>query len=109
LADFAFVGGSLVAAGGHNPLEPAALGKPVLYGPHMEDFGEIARDLEAGGGARTVCSEEDLLQAARLWLADPKERQGRGARALALVAQHQGATSRHLELIGRLLTMERRG
>ncbi|MEJ2032300.1 MAG: 3-deoxy-D-manno-octulosonic acid transferase [Deltaproteobacteria bacterium] len=103
LADFAFVGGSLVAAGGHNPLEPAACGRPVLYGPHMQDFSEIAHDLEVGGGARTVRSEEDLLQAAQTWLSDSERRRSSGRKALALVAQHQGATARHLELIGRML------
>lgn len=103
LADFAFVGGSLVAARGHNPLEPAALGRPVLYGPHMEDFGEIARDLEGSGGARTVRTEEELFEAARAWLSDSKERRDCGRRALALVARHRGATNRHLELIGQVL------
>jgi 3-deoxy-D-manno-octulosonic-acid transferase len=103
LGDFAFVGGSLVAAGGHNPLEPAAFGRPVLYGPHMEDFAEIAQGLASGGGARMVRDGEDLLAAARAWLLDPGEREGSGRKALALVAQHQGATARHLELITTLL------
>ena len=51
LADVAFIGGSLVPLGGHNPVEAAAAGIPVCFGPHMADFAEIAAALEAVGGA----------------------------------------------------------
>ena len=54
LADLAFVGGSLVSKGGHNPIEPAAMAIPVLFGPHMEDFSEIAESLIAEGGADKI-------------------------------------------------------
>lgn len=60
IADAAFIGGSLLEYGGHNPLEPAAFGKPVLFGPHMNDFREIADNMISGGGAVTVFSSDDL-------------------------------------------------
>jgi 3-deoxy-D-manno-octulosonic-acid transferase len=106
--DFAFIGGSLVAQGGHNPLEPAAFGRPVLFGPHMEDFGEVAANLCDCGGGRTVGSEEEVFQAARAWLLDPEWRLVCGRKALELVGQHQGATARHLKLIEQLLESGRR-
>ncbi len=55
VCEFAFIGGSLVSCGGHNPLEPAMYGKPVLFGPHMTDFHEVeALLLDAGGAARVT-------------------------------------------------------
>jgi 3-deoxy-D-manno-octulosonic-acid transferase len=59
-ADLAFVGGTLVPVGGHNLLEPARAGVPVLFGPHVENVSEIARRLEDAGGARRVRREEEL-------------------------------------------------
>lgn len=71
LARVALVGGSLIRHGGHNPLEPARLGRPVLFGPHMDNFAELARGLtEAGGGAR-VNDAEDLAGALVHLLLDP--------------------------------------
>jgi 3-deoxy-D-manno-octulosonic-acid transferase len=54
IADVAFVGGSLVAFGGHNPLEPAAFAKPIIFGPDMSDFPEISQMLLHAGGAIEV-------------------------------------------------------
>ncbi len=101
--EVAFVGGSLVAEGGHNPLEPAAFARPVLFGPHMEDFLEVSRDLVLAGGALEVADEEDLYQRLRGLLADKKLRQQMGENSLALLAKEQGATDRHVELIRTLL------
>jgi 3-deoxy-D-manno-octulosonic-acid transferase len=64
LAEVAFVGGSLVKAGGHNPLEPAAAGKPVLFGPHTDDFRWICQALEQAGGAIRVADGRQLAEAA---------------------------------------------
>lgn len=107
LGDLAFVGGSLVQEGGHNPLEPAGLGRPVLFGPHMDDFEEICIDLVAAGGAITVHDEEELFVEADRLLADPVERQAMGGRAAALFSRHQGVTARHMAVIERILTQER--
>ena len=60
--DIAYVGGSLVEQGGHNPIEPAVVGVPVLFGPHMEDFAEIAADLLAAGGAIRVHDADSLFR-----------------------------------------------
>jgi 3-deoxy-D-manno-octulosonic-acid transferase len=60
-ADLAFVGGSLVPIGGHDPVEPAALGKPVIFGPYMENASQAARILVDSGGAQIVKNEDDLL------------------------------------------------
>ncbi|MDH3393122.1 MAG: 3-deoxy-D-manno-octulosonic acid transferase [Desulfobulbaceae bacterium] len=99
LCELAFVGGSLVAEGGHNPLEPAAFGRPVLFGPHMEDFLEVSQDLKHAGGAIQVKDEEELYQRILTLLADDKVRDKMGKQSLALLEKQQGATGRHVELI----------
>ena len=109
LCDVAFVGGSLVAERGHNPLEPAVYGKPVLFGPHMEDFAEISRDLLAAGGARQIHDAEDLLAGLSLLLSDPAERERAGRQAQELIASRRGVTEAHLALIRTVLAREERG
>jgi 3-deoxy-D-manno-octulosonic-acid transferase len=94
LADGVFIGGSLVAAGGHNILEPAGFGKPPLFGPHMENFSEIAREFLARGAGRQVENPEDLGVAWIELIAHPERSQGMGAAARALVAENRGATAR---------------
>ncbi|VAW36555.1 3-deoxy-D-manno-octulosonic acid transferase [hydrothermal vent metagenome] len=103
LARVAFIGGSLVARGGHNPLEAAAHGVPVLFGPHMEDFREIARDLVQCGGAAIVNSEADLTRAVQRILDDDRGRASMSAAAAGLVAANAGVVARHLQEIERLL------
>ncbi len=98
-ADIAFVGGSLVPAGGHNPIEPAAMGAPVLFGSHMEDFAEVSQDLLSAGGAQRIGGEESLFQAAATWLADDSLRKAAGLAALGYVEKQQGVVERHLQLI----------
>ena len=103
LCEVAFVGGSLVPQRGHNPLEPAVYGKPVLFGPCMEDFAEISRDLLAVGGARQVHDEEELCAALTFFLADPVERERAGRQAQGLIASRRGVTEAHIALIRRIL------
>jgi 3-deoxy-D-manno-octulosonic-acid transferase len=102
-ADIAFIGGSLLPRGGHNPIEPAVMGAPVLFGPHMEDFAEISQDLLTAGGAKRVGGEESLFQAVDIWLADARLRQDAGLAALRCVEKQQGVIERHLQLIQTLL------
>ena len=109
LCDVAFVGGSLVPQRGHNPLEPAVHGKPVLFGPHMEDFAEISRDLLAAGGARQVHDAEELRAGLSLLLADSVERQRAGHQAQKLIAIRRGVTEAHLALIRTVLAREEKG
>ncbi|WP_372725017.1 lipid IV(A) 3-deoxy-D-manno-octulosonic acid transferase [Immundisolibacter sp.] len=98
-ADLVFVGGSLVARGGHNLIEPAQLGKPTLFGPHMHNFAEL-RDitLAAGAGLQVVDAPNLALQLTTL-MADAPRRARMGEAAQALVATHRGATARTLALI----------
>jgi len=103
LADFAFVGGSLVMKRGHNPLEPAAFAKPVIFGPHMEDFSEIARDMLDVGGACQVTDEKSMALVLEKWLKDDKVRQEAGQNAARLVVKQRGVTARHVELISRVI------
>jgi 3-deoxy-D-manno-octulosonic-acid transferase len=90
LADVTFVGGSLVKKGGQNPIEPAAAGKPVLFGPDMSDFPEIARWLLDKGGAISVRTSDDLADHARRLLANPSLARAMGSKARSVVDEHQG-------------------
>ena len=109
LCDVAFVGGSLVPQRGHNPLEPAVHGKPVLFGPCMEDFAEISRDLLAVGGARQVRDGEQLRAGLTLLLTDLAERERAGRQAQELIASRRGVTEAHIALIRNILAREGRG
>lgn len=102
-ADIAFVGGSLVPLGGHNPIEPAVMGAPVLFGPHMEDFAEISQELLSAKGAIRVGGEDSLFEVAGNWLADTRLRKEAGLAALRCVEKQQGVIDRHLALITTLL------
>ena len=103
LASVAFVGGSLVAQGGHNPIEPAAFAVPVLFGPHMEDFVDIAADLVRCGGGRTVTDQAEMTDLLARLLADQERRLAMGRAARGLVAKNRGVVNRHLAVIDTLL------
>jgi len=103
LADIAFVGGSLVDCGGHNPLEPAALGIPVLFGPHMEDFQEVAEELIAAGGAQRVTNEQQLFNQLKELASSAEARTRQGEAARYWVQRREGVVERHLLLIENLL------
>jgi 3-deoxy-D-manno-octulosonic-acid transferase len=102
-ADAAFVGGSLVPVGGHNLLEPASLGVPVITGPHTQNGSEIARLLIEAGGAFEVADGTALAAAAERLLADPALRERMGASARRFVESHRGSLGRLLALIEPLL------
>ena len=102
-SDVAFVGGSLVPVGGHNLLEPAALGVPVITGPHTENGPEIARLLIEAGGALEVPDGVALAAAAGRLLADPALRERMGESARSFVEAHRGSLARLLALIEPLL------
>jgi 3-deoxy-D-manno-octulosonic-acid transferase len=84
LVDVVFIGGSLAAHGGHNPLEAARLDCALLFGPHMENFADIANHLTEGGGAAQVTETAALAEAVAALLADPAARRAMAGRALAL-------------------------
>ncbi|CAK8713473.1 3-deoxy-D-manno-octulosonic acid transferase [Candidatus Electrothrix laxa] len=104
-ADLAFVGGSLVSLGGHNPIEPAIHGVPVLFGPHMEDFSEIAHELLDCGGGKMV-TKDSLADTLVALLADKKPRAMMGQAAQELVEGHRGGVQRHLQAIQGLLGLQ---
>jgi len=98
LADIAFVGGSLIDHGGHNPLEPAFYSVPVLFGPYMSDFAEISQALLDAGGAQMV-TPDTLPAVVDELLARDSLRQQMGRFAGALVLKHRGAARCFLGLI----------
>jgi 3-deoxy-D-manno-octulosonic-acid transferase len=103
LATAAFVGGSLVDHGGHNILEPAIFGKPIVFGPHMQNFKEIADAFVSNDAAIQVQSERELDDALLALVTDPVRRARLGAAARALVVANRGAKTKTLEVIGELL------
>ncbi len=103
LAHVAFVGGSLVRQGGHNPIEPASAGVPVLFGRHMEDFAEVSRDLLQAGGAIEVSDRPSLQQALTGLLASEEQRNKIGDQARAYISNQSGVVNRHLEIIRKYL------
>lgn len=102
-ADVAFVGGSLVPAGGHNLLEPASLGKPIVTGPHQFNGEEIARLLVERGAAAIVRDAGELSARVGAWLSDAAERERVGAAGRAAVESNRGALERLLDLIAPLI------
>lgn len=96
LADGILIGGSLVPAGGHNILEPAAFGKIAVFGPSMENFAEIASRFVAAEAALQVGSPEDVGVAWIQLLRDPKRSQRMGENARALIETSRGVTDRVL-------------
>lgn len=93
-ADIAFVGGSLVPIGGHNLLEPAALGLPILVGPHMHGQQEISQLLQSAGAARQVDSTEAMVAAISEYLGSTALRHQAAAAAQAVIEQNRGALAR---------------
>lgn len=100
-ADIAFVGGSLVPKGGHNLLEPAALGRAVIIGPHYFNFSEISRQFLQAGAAIQIASSESLADKVIALLRNPQQRADMGQAGQNLIKHSQGASKRLLNLIKR--------
>jgi 3-deoxy-D-manno-octulosonic-acid transferase len=98
-SDVAFVGGSLVPHGGHNLLEPAALGRAVLTGPHFFNFNEITHQFLDAKAALEVSNTEQLASTVMLLLENSKQRAEMGEAGLKLIASSQGASTRLINLI----------
>ena len=99
----AFVGGTLAPVGGHNLLEPALWGKPVLFGPHTDHCAEVAALLTKAHGGRMVHDEQDLARALRDLLRDPEAVRRMGQAAQQVVADNQGAVQRTADIIATFL------
>lgn len=98
-ASLVFVGKSLTAEGGQNPIEPGALGKPMVLGPNMQNFADIARTFVAADGARQVKDAAELERAMAELLADEPRRRQLGQNAQLVVQQNEGAMRRTVDMI----------
>jgi 3-deoxy-D-manno-octulosonic-acid transferase len=105
VATVVFVGGSLVAQGGHNILEPAVHGKPIVFGPHMENFAEISETFLQNQAAIQVPDAASLTDVVARLMRDPVERARLGAAARALVEANRGAKDRTLAAIAEILPL----
>jgi 3-deoxy-D-manno-octulosonic-acid transferase len=103
IATAVFVGGSLVDAGGHNILEPAVFGKPIVFGPYMQNFAEIARTFVDNGAAIQIRNGRELEPTLVELLRDPVKRARLGAAARALVEANRGAREKTLKVLAELL------
>lgn len=104
LGTVSFVGGSLVPAGGHNLLEPAVQSQPVLFGPHTDNFRDLAAALESAGGGVRVIDAVHLAEVAGRLLANEQERRQLGERARATALQDGGAGARTARVVREWLT-----
>jgi 3-deoxy-D-manno-octulosonic-acid transferase len=104
LAAAAFVGGTLVPTGGHNPLEPARFAVPTAVGPAMDNFKEMADQFDREGAWRRVASPAELAEVWTRWLDEPAAARAQGLRAVSLVERNRGALQRTLELLRPLLS-----
>ena len=108
IATIVFVGGSLVATGGHNILEPAVFGKPIVFGPHMQNFLEIADAFVSNGAGVQLSEDEELDEAFLSLIGDPVRRARLGAAARALVEANRGANEKSITVLAALLPQEPR-
>src|SRR4029079_19575861 len=103
IATIVFIGKSLTAHGGQNPVEAISARKPVIFGPHMENFASLAKQLIAGGGALRVQNSEELFQNSRRLLRRPAEREKLANNALRVIQPHREAAARTAVLIEKSL------
>jgi len=103
IATVVFMGGSLVKRGGHNLVEPAVFGKPIVFGPHMFNFQNMARLFLDNGAAVKVRDREALEKVLEGLLKDRKERERLGHRAKELIQGSRGATERNVEELARII------
>lgn len=102
-ADVVFVGGTIAEIGGHNILEPAALGRPVIAGPHIGNWRELADAMSKRGGLQIAADAGALAQAVIKLLQDDTARNAAGAAALAVVEENRGALERALAIIDQFM------
>jgi 3-deoxy-D-manno-octulosonic-acid transferase len=98
-ATVVFIGKSLTAKGGQNPIEPAALGKPIVFGPNMQNFADVVRTFLKRDGAIQVQNAEELEQSFGELLANPGRREELGRNAEKIVRENQGAVERTVDII----------
>jgi len=101
VADVAFIGGSLVDTGGHNPVEALLAGTPVMHGPSVENFADLYAGLQAAGAACQVNGEAELAARLADWIGDQHSREQACIAGQAVVRQNQGALERVLTMLSR--------
>ncbi len=104
VADVAFIGGTLVPTGGHNPLEPACFAVPIVVGPSMDNFREMAESFDRAGAWARVADAQELARLWQTWLADAEAARSVGGKAADLLAANRGALDRTLEIVEPLLS-----
>jgi 3-deoxy-D-manno-octulosonic-acid transferase len=107
VSDLVFMGGSLVPKGGHNPLEPASCGVPVLFGPHTQNFREITALFLRYGAGIQVPDAKSLGLALISLAGDTGRRAALGRQGLRIIEESSGATARHLEVVADSLAGKR--
>jgi len=105
-ADCIFMGGSLIPHGGHNILEPARLGKPIVFGPSMANFAEEAHLLLQAGGARQVANTQELRKILSDWLAHPQAASVFGKKAAQVLSKQNAILDKYLQTISRLCNLK---
>ncbi|MBP7216049.1 MAG: 3-deoxy-D-manno-octulosonic acid transferase [Candidatus Omnitrophica bacterium] len=103
LADLVFVGGSLIKKGGHNIIEPAALGKPIVVGPYMFNFRDITNLFLKSHSLMQVKDTQGLLSVMVAWLENPSEAERYASNALSLLKQNQGASQKNLQFLSKFI------
>ena len=103
LSNFVFVGKSLVPSGGQNMMEPAGLGKPVIFGPHTFNFKEEADLLLKNSAAKIVKTENELFKTVEFLIRDPDAAKQMGLKAQKVVNEKRGATDRNIEIIRNII------
>jgi 3-deoxy-D-manno-octulosonic-acid transferase len=103
VANMVFCGGSLVPKGGQNIMEPAMWGKPVCYGPSMDDFADARQMIQSSGGGVMVRNAEELAATVIQWLQHPRKAIAAGQAARQAILPHRGAAQKHADVICRLL------
>lgn len=98
-SDVAFVGGSIAPLGGHNVLEPAGLGVPIVTGPHLFNFAEIAAKLIAGGSLKVANTSSEIVEITSSWLSSSDTRDLAGRTGREIVEANRGATMRILAVL----------
>ncbi len=106
IADVVFVGKSITSKGGQNPIEPAALGKAIVFGPNMQNFRAIVPEFLEAKAVRQVASAAELEPAIAELLADPRQRAEMGRRAQSVVEKNYGAIKRTVDVIAERMRQE---
>jgi 3-deoxy-D-manno-octulosonic-acid transferase len=104
IAAGAFIGGTLVPTGGHNPLEPARFGVPVAVGPSMHNFRDMAEQFDRARAWRRVADAGELAAAWSEWIGSPEAAREQGERGLRLLEENRGALARTIEMLGPILS-----